>query len=175
MKIQMLKKLGVISCLSLACAVVAPSVVRAQSNSGFILFGGVKDSALDYCLDNGAGGRNDRYYLEIKPQIFQISEVIITYPEHFNGKFDPTDMKLRVTSQCRGGNDLEIASATWDQESRRITIIPKEAIPAKTSLRVVLSNVRNPDFGGFYQFDGRVLRADVPVPVYVGSWVITFN
>ena len=68
MKIQMIKKLGIVSCLAVACAVVSPSVVRAQSNAGFILFGGIKDSALDYCLDNGSSGRSDRYYLEVKPQ-----------------------------------------------------------------------------------------------------------
>ena len=175
MKIHMIKKLGIASCLSIACAIVSPAVVRAQSNAGFILFGGVKDSALDYCLDNGTSSRNDRYYLEVRPQSFKVSEVIITYPDHFNGSFDTDDIKLRVTGQCRGGKDLEIASATWDKETRRVTVIPKEAIPAKTALRVVLSNVRNPDYGGFYQFDGRVLRADVPVPVYIGSWVITLD
>jgi hypothetical protein len=175
MKIQMIKKLGIVSCLAVACAVVSPSVVRAQSNAGFILFGGIKDSALDYCLDNGSSGRSDRYYLEIKPQKFKVSEVIITYPEHFTGSFDTSDMKLRVTDQCRGGKDLEIESATWDKETRRVTIVPKEAIPSKTALRVVLSNVRNPDYSGFYQLDARVMRADIPVPVYVGSWVITLD
>ncbi|MCX5935523.1 MAG: DUF2808 domain-containing protein [Pseudanabaena sp. LacPavin_0818_WC45_MAG_42_6] len=92
-----------------------------------------------------------------------------------NGSFDTSDMKLRVTDQCRGGRDLEIESATWDKETRRITIIPKEAIPSKTAIRAVLSNVRNPDFSGFYQFDGRVMRFDVPVPEYIGSWVITLD
>ena len=175
MKIQMIKKLGIVSCLAAACAVISPNMVRAQGNSGFILFGGPKDGALDYCLDNGASSRSDRYYLEVKPQSFKVSEVLISYPEHFNGSFDTSDMKLRITNQCRGGKDIEIESATWDKESRRITIIPKEAIPAKTPLRVVLSNVRNPNFSGFYQFDARLLRADIPVPVYVGSWVITLD
>lgn len=171
----MIKKLSIVSCLAVACAVVSPSIVRAQGNAGFILFGGVKDSALDYCLDSGSSGRSDRYYLEVKPQIFKVAEVIITYPDHFDGSFDTSDMKLRVTGDCRGGKDLEIESATWDKETRRVTIIPKEAIPAKTALRVVMSNVRNPDYSGFYKFDGSVLRADVPVPVYIGSWVITLD
>lgn len=175
MKIQMIKKLGIVSCLAAACAVVSPSIVRAQGNAGFILFGGVRDSALDYCLDNGTSGRRDRYYLEVKPQSFKVSEVIVTYPSHFTGGFDTEDIKLRISDQCRGGKDLEIESVTWDRESRRITIIPKEAIPSKTPLRIVMSNVRNPDYSGFYQMDGRVLRADVPVPVYIGSWVITLD
>jgi len=175
MKIQMIKKLGIVSCLAVVCALISPSAVRAQSNAGFILFGGVKDNALDYCLDSGTSSRYDRYYLEIKPQNFKVSEIIISYPDHFSGSFDTSDMKLRITDQCRGGKELEVASATWDKESRRVTIVPKEAIPSKTALRVVLSNVRNPDYSGFYQLDARVLRADVPVPVYVGSWVITLD
>ena len=175
MKIKMIKQLGIVSCLALACVVVSPSVVRAQSNAGFIIFGSVKDDALDYCLDSGNSGRSDRYYLEIKPQKFKVSEVIVTYPDHFNGSFDTSDMKLRITDQCRGGKDLEIESATLDKETRRVTIIPKEEIPSKTALRVVMSNVRNPNYSGFYQFDGRVMRADIPVPVYIGSWVITLD
>jgi hypothetical protein len=175
MKIQMIKKLGIISCLTLACAVFAPSAAHAGCNAGFILFGGIKDNALDYVLDSCTSGQTDRYYLEIKPQNFKVSEVIITYPENFNGSFDTSDMKLRVTTDIRGGKELEIASSTWDKETRRITIVPKEAIPSKTPLRVVLSNVRNPDYSGFYQFDGRVMRADIPVPVYIGSWVITID
>ncbi len=175
MKIQMIKKLGIVSCLAIAAAVFSPSAAHAGCNAGFIIFGGIKDNALDYVLDSCTSGRTDRYYLEIKPQKFKVSEVIITYPEHFNGSFDTDDMKLRVTADALGGKDLEIASATWDKETRRITIVPKEAIPSKTPLRVVLSNVRNPDYSGFYQLDGRVMRADIPVPVYIGSWMITID
>jgi hypothetical protein len=175
MKIQMIKKLGIVSCLAIAAAVFSPSAAHAGCNAGFIIFGGIKDNALDYVLDSCTSGRTDRYYLEIKPQKFKVSEVIITYPEHFNGSFDTDDMKLRVTADALGGKDLEIASATWDKETRRITIVPKEAIPSKTPLRVVLSNVRNPEYSGFYQLDGRVMRADVPVPVYIGSWMITID
>jgi hypothetical protein len=183
MKIQMIKKLGIVSCLAVACAVVSPSIVRAQSNAGIILFGSSKEAALDYCLDSGISNRSDRYYLEVKPQKTKISEIIITYNKDINefnernGSFDPSDIKLRVTDQCRGGRDLEIQSATWDKESRRVTVIPKEDVPAKTSLRVVLSNVRNPDYSGFYRFDATVLRNDGvgSVPVYVGSWVITLD
>jgi hypothetical protein len=177
MKIQMIKKLSILCCMAVACAVVSPSVVRAQSNAGIILFGNSKDAALDYCLDSGVSNRTDRYYLEIKPQNYKISEIIINYPDHFNGSFDPSDMKLRVTSQCRDGKDIEIQSAAWDKDTRRITVIPKENIPSKTSLRVVLSNVRNSDYSGFYKFDGTVLRNDGvgSVPIYIGSWIITLD
>jgi len=177
MKIQMIKKLGIIACLTVACGVVSASAVRAQSNAGIILFGGSKDAALDYCLDSGVSNRSDRYYLEIKPQNYKVSEIVITYPDHFNGGFDTSDIKLRVTTQCRDGKELEVKSATWDKETRRVTIIPKDNIPAKTPLRVVLSNVRNPDYSGFYKLDATLLRNDGVgyVPVYVGSWLITLD
>jgi hypothetical protein len=182
MKIQMIKKLGILSCLAVACAVISPSAVRAQANEGFTLqWGNSKDNILGYCLDNGISNRSDRYYLEVKPQKFKYSEIIITYSKDNNefnersGSFDPTDIKLRVTDQCRGGKDLEIESATWDKETRRVTIVPKEAIPSKTNIRVVLSNVRNPDYSGFYKFNASVLRSDVPVPEYIGTWMITLD
>ena len=176
MKIQMIKKLGIVSCLAVACVAFAPSIVRAQGNAGFTLqWGNEKDNILDYCLDNSGSGRSSRYYLEIQPQKFKFSEIIITYPEHFNGKFDTEDIKLRVTTDCRGGKEVAIETPVWDKETRRLTIVPKEAIPSKTPLRVVLSNVRNPDYSGFYKLDARVLRADVPVPVVVGSWMITLD
>jgi hypothetical protein len=165
MKIQMIKKLGIVSCLALASAMFLPAPAQAGCNAGFILFGGIKDNVLDYVLDNCNSGQTDRYYLEIKSQKFKVSEVIITYPEHFTGSFDPSDMKLRATADAFGGKELAIESSVWDREARRITIIPKEAIPAKTPLRVVLSNVRNPDYSGFYQLDGRV----------IGSWMISFD
>lgn len=191
MKIQMIKKLGIVSCLTVACAVVlptfiAPTEVSAQCNAGFILFGdNAKNNALDYCLDSCKPNQIDRYYLEIKPQKFKITEVILTYtqyPDNFDGRFGAFDKdnfkdnyKLRVTGDCRGGKELEIESATWDKENRRITIIPKEPIPSKTALRVVLSDVRNANFGGFYQLDGRVMRGDIPKPEYIGSWFITLE
>ena len=74
MKIPMIKKFGILSCLALACAVVSPSVVRAQSNAGIILFGNRDETALDYCLDSGVSGRTDRYYLKVDSQKFKISE-----------------------------------------------------------------------------------------------------
>ena len=80
MKIQMIKKLGIVSCLAVACAVISPSVVRAQSNAGFILFGGIRDNALDYCLDNGTSNRTDRYYLEVKRKSLKFQKLSLLIP-----------------------------------------------------------------------------------------------
>jgi hypothetical protein len=150
----------------------SPLASLAQPNAGFILWGSAKDNALDYCLDQGAADRYDRYYLEVKSQKFKVSEVILTYTDQFTGTFDSSGIELRLSSDCRGGKSIPLESAVLDKETRRITVIPKDAIPANTPLRLVLSNVRNPYFGGLFQLDARVMRADVPVPVYIGSWII---
>ena len=184
MKIPMIKKFGILSCLALACAVVSPSVVRAQSNAGIILFGNRDETALDYCLDSGVSGRTDRYYLKVDSQKFKISEILITYNGDYNkfnennGYFDDSEVKLRVASKCKeGGRELEVKSATWDKEGRRLTIVPKEDIPAQTPVQVVLSYVRNPDVGGFYKFHGRVVRNDgiASLSPVIGTWIITFD
>jgi hypothetical protein len=184
MKIQMIKKFGILSCLALACAVVSPSVVRAQTNSGIILFGNRDETALEYCLDSGVSGRSDRYYLKVDSQKFKISEILITYNGNYNkfnennGNFDTSEIKLRVASKCKeGGRELEVKSSTWDKEGRRLTIVPKEDIPAQTPIQVVLSYVRNPDVGGFYKFNARVVRNDGigTLSPLIGTWIITFD
>jgi len=152
---------------------IAPTF--AQTNAGFILFGNSRDVAMDYCLDSGSANQYDSYYLELKTQKFKYSEVIVTYPEHFNPMIDFAAIELYQNSECRGGKKIAIESAQWDKEARRITVIPREPIPANTPVRLVLSNVRNPSFAGMFQIDARVLRADVPVPVYIGSWIISLQ
>ncbi|MFZ4554777.1 MAG: DUF2808 domain-containing protein [Pseudanabaena sp.] len=180
----MIKKFGILSCLALACAVVSPSVVRAQTNSGIILFGNRDETALEYCLDSGVSGRSDRYYLKVDSQKFKISEILITYNGNYNkfnennGNFDTSEIKLRVASKCKeGGRELEVKSSTWDKEGRRLTIVPKEDIPAQTPIQVVLSYVRNPDVGGFYKFNARVVRNDGigTLSPLIGTWIITFD
>ncbi|MEE3716435.1 DUF2808 domain-containing protein [Tumidithrix elongata RA019] len=175
MFIKVLHKLAASSCLVAGISLVGsvlPQTSFAQTNAGFILWGNTKDNALDYCLDQGSADRYDRYYLEVKSQKFKVSEVILTYPEHYTGVFDQSGIELRLSSDCRSGKSIPLESATWDKENRRIVVVPKEAVPANTPMRLVLSNVRNPYFGGMFQLDARVMRADVPVPVYVGSWII---
>jgi len=161
--------------LSIVCALLPLSApLYSQNNAGVILFGNARDVAMDYCLDSGSAGQFDRYYLEIKTQKFKYAEVIVTYPEHFSASFDPTQIELYATGggDCRSGKPIPLESAKWDKEARRITVVPKEAIPANTPVRLVLSNVRNPNFAGLYQIDAWVLRADVPAPVYIGSWIL---
>jgi hypothetical protein len=120
----------------------------------------------------------------VDSQKFKISEILITYNGDYNkfnennGYFDDSEIKLRVASKCKeGGRELEVKSATWDKEGRRLTIVPQEDIPAQTPVQVVLSYVRNPDVGGFYKFHGRVVRNDgiASLSPVIGTWVITFD
>ncbi len=162
---------GLVSALTL----VGYAPTFAQPNAGFIIFGNARDVAMDYCLDSGSANQYDSYYLELKTQKFKYSEVIVTYPEHFNPMADLATVELYQSAECRGGKKIPLESAQWDKEARRITVIPKEPIPANTPVRLVLSNVRNPSLPGIFQIDARVLRADVPVPVYIGSWLVSLQ
>lgn len=172
--VNALKKLAVYSCfaaISLNCAtsLVTPEPSSAQTNSGIILFGKIRDNALEYRLDAGRANYNgDRYYLDLKPQKFQVSEVLVTYPDYYTGEFDPNSIDLRVNNR-----NLPLESAKWDKESRVISVIPKEPIPPNKPIQLVLSNVRNPTFGGLFQFDARVKGIDdLPMLRYIGSWMI---
>lgn len=156
-------------CLALGISSAAASI--AQTGSGVVLFGNVRDSALSYRLDGGRARQIDRYYLDIPAQKTQVSQVIVTYRDNFDGEFDPQAMDLRYNDQ-----NIPIESSSWDKENRRIEVITKEPIPAGRSLKLVLSNVRNPFYAGLYQLDARVMGpTDLPILRYVGSWVIGFE
>jgi hypothetical protein len=166
----MSKKFILSCCFTLGVISVAAASF-AQTGSGIILFGNVRDSALSYYLDGGRSKQLDRYYLEIPAQKTQISQVIVTYRDNYDGEFDPNSMELRFNDRS-----LPLQSTSWDKENRRIEVITKEPIPAGRSLKLVLSNVRNPFYSGLYQFDARVLGpAELPLLRYVGSWVIGFE
>jgi hypothetical protein len=142
--------------------------VQAQPNAGIILFGSARDSALDYTLDQGRANLIDRYYLTLKPQKFQINEIIVTVPESFKGEFDAQQITVRAD-----GKEQAPESAKWDAKDRKIEVTLKEPIPINRESVLVLSNVRNPYLGGLFQFDARVRSiTDVPILRYIGSWVI---
>ncbi|MGQ9866164.1 MAG: DUF2808 domain-containing protein [Pseudanabaenaceae cyanobacterium] len=144
----------------------APSL--AQGNAGFIIFGKIRDNALDYNLDSGTANQVDRYFLRLKPQKMAINEILITYPESFQGEFDPKAMAVELD-----GKPLPLASSQWNRANRTLELVLQEPLPADRAATVVLSNVRNPFFGGLFQFDARVRSiTDLPILRYVGSWMI---
>jgi hypothetical protein len=167
---------GVLLLGGLGSYAIAPQPTNAQSAGGIVLFGKIKDQALDYYLDSGIANDWDRYYLTVPSQEFQIDKLIVEYPETFaknRGKFDEDRIDLRRNVDDQ---DIPIESAVWDPESRTIEITPVEPIPPDITTKIVLSNVRNPRFGGIYQFDATVSSVDdLPVIRYVGSWVIDFE
>ncbi len=145
-----------------------PEANYAQSTSGVILFGKIRDRALEYYLDYGRANQVDRYYLEVPGQDYSVAEIVITYPDTFKGEFDPAGIDLRV-----GDKKVPLESAKLDAENRVISVVPKDPLAPKRPSKVVLSYVRNPEFGGLYQFDARVKSADAaPIFRYIGSWVI---
>ncbi len=173
MQMNMFKKLAVYSCcaaiaLSYAPALTQPEAAEAQQNAGIILWGSAKDKALDYVLDYGRANQTDRYYLDIPAQKYAVSEVIVTYPESFTGEFDQSSIDLRVNNK-----NVPLTSAKWDKENRVVEVVLQEAVPANKPMKLVLSNVQNPTFGGLFQFDARVRgNTDLPMLRYIGSWVI---
>jgi len=142
--------------------------MMAQSNAGFIIFGKIRDNALDYTLDSGSANQVDRYSLRLKPQKIRINEILITYPEGFEGEFDPKAMAVEID-----GKPLPLESSQWNRTNRTLELVLKEPVPVDRMATVVLSNVRNPFFGGLFQFDARVRSiTDLPILRYVGSWMI---
>lgn len=165
----MSKQLFIYSCCLAALSITPPSF--AQTGSGIILFGNVRDNALSYRLNGGRARQLDRYYLDIPAQRTQISQIIVTYRDNFDGEIDPNAINIRFR-----GQNLALESASWDKENRRIEVALKEPVPAGRPLQLVMSNVRNPFYSGLYQFDARIIGpSDLPVFRYIGSWVIGFE
>ncbi|MFN3361975.1 MAG: DUF2808 domain-containing protein [Pseudanabaenaceae cyanobacterium] len=145
--------------------------IFAQAGSGFILFGDVRDRALNYTLDDGNAKNTDRYFLDLKPQRFKIGQIIINIPATFDGRFDPDRMEVRIKDK-----PVALRSKKLDMETRRIELVVAEPVPPNVPVTIVLAGVTNPYFPGIYKFDANLISADEqPILRYVGSWVIDFN
>lgn len=152
-----------------------PTLTRADGNAGLTIFSGVdRKDVLDYHLDFGGNpnqsGERYKLYIPSKKLTQGASKFFITYPENFDAKFDPEKIEVRVK-----GEAVPLKEVIWDKESRLIEISLAKPIDAATKVDLVLSNVKNPDFGTYY------LRADVqasgqiPLRLYVGTWIVTIN
>ncbi|HEY9634941.1 MAG TPA: DUF2808 domain-containing protein [Coleofasciculaceae cyanobacterium] len=147
----------------------------AQSNPGFTLWGGVaRENQLNYYLD--FGGRPDgwdRYRLRIPARRLElgVAQIAISYPDYFDGKFDTKKIEVRVKDKA-----VALSEVNWDKENHVIQIALEEPIPAGNSIEVVFSNVKNPAFGGMYYFNAQVLSpGEVPLPRYVGTWILSIG
>lgn len=163
--------IAVTSCL--LTGVSSPS--WAQSNPGFTLWGGIaRESQLNYYLDyGGQPDQWDRYRLRIpaKKMDLGVAQFAISYPDYYDGKFDPKKVEVRVK-----GKSVPLSEVNWDKDNRVIQIAMQEPIPAGNGVEIVLSNVRNPAFGGTYYFNITAQSpGDVPLPRYVGTCILSIG
>jgi hypothetical protein len=169
---RLISALAVTSCLVTAI----PTVTMAQGGlPGFTLFSGVEGkNQLPFRLDFGGQSNGwDRYRLRIpaKKSQLAIAQLAITYPEYFEGTFDPKKVEIRVKNKA-----VPLSEVKWDKEGKIIQIYPEQPVPAGTSVEVVLNNVKNPTFGGMYYFNCQVLSpGEIPLLRYIGTWIIAIS
>ncbi|MGJ5674819.1 MAG: DUF2808 domain-containing protein [Nostochopsis sp.] len=152
-----------------------PAMTWAQSLPGFTLFSGVKsENQLPFRLDFG-GETNawDRYRLKIpaKKMKFAASQFVVNYPNYYKGTIDPKKIEIRVKDK-----KVPLSDVQWDRENRVIQIYPQEAIPAGSNVELVLSNVKNPAFGGIFYWNCSIQTpGDVPLARYLGTWILSIS
>jgi hypothetical protein len=86
------------------------------------------------------------------------------------GKVDPKKVEITV-----GGKKVEVSEVNWDKDNGRLEIYPKEAVPAKKDVKLVLSNVTNPSGGMYYVNCLIQVPGDVPIFRELGTWIMSFD
>lgn len=151
-----------------------PKVVLAQGLPGMVLFSGPdKTNLLNYFLESGKAGKFDRYKLRLPANKLNlaIAQVSISYPDYYKGIIDPEKVEIRIKDKA-----IPLEEVIWDEENYVLEIYPQEPIPAGTAVEIVLSNVKNPTFGGMYHFNANIRTpGDVPMLRYVGTWLLTID
>lgn len=168
---RLLSALAVTSCVIAAL----PTITSAQSLPGLTLFSGVKsENQLPFRLDFGGQSNGwDRYRLRIPPDKMKLAaaQFAITYPNYYKGVFDTKSIEIEVK-----GKKIPVSEVKWDREARLLEIFPEEPVPAGSRVELVLSNVRNPSFGGTFYFNCQILSpGDVPLLRYLGTWIVSIN
>lgn len=161
--------------ISTSLITALPYVAVSQSTPGLTIFSGVdrKDN-LNYHLDfGGRPGGWDRYRLRIpsKKLTQGVARFFISYPENYQGKFDPSKIEVRVKNE-----PLAIREIIWDEESRIIEIDLEEPMLESKKVELVFSNVKNPRFGGTFYFQCQILTpGQVPLRLHLGTWILSIN
>jgi hypothetical protein len=168
-----LKKLFIVLAVATCTLGSQIAIVSAQGGSGFSIIKKQGVDELNYFLDFG-GQRNarDRYKLRIPGNklVNGAAKFYVIYQDHFDGKFDPERMEVRVDKKS-----LPLRNVLWDKESRTIEIELEEPLRENRKVELVFSNVRNPDIGTYYFFCQVLPASDLPVREQLGAWIISIN
>ena len=163
--------------LALAGSIVVgiPSLTWAGGNAGLTIFSGVdRKDILDYYLEFGGkpsqSGERYKLYVPGKKLTQGASKFFITYPANFDGKFDPQKVEVRVKNES-----IPLKEVIWDKESRLLEISLAKPIEASKKVDLVLSNVKNPDFGTYYIRLDVQASGQIPLRLYVGTWIVTID
>jgi hypothetical protein len=173
----MLSILALTGCLLPGWSVIS----LAQGGPGLTIFSGVKsENQLPFRLDyEGRRGIWDRYRLRIpaKKVSLAIAQITISYPDYYNGEFDPKAVEVGITNpRWKTLKKVPIDPVNWDKENHVLQISLKEPVPAGSNVEVMLSNVKNPDFGGTYYFNCTIQTpGDVPLPRILGTWILSIG
>ncbi len=164
---RLLSALAVTSCLIAGF----PAISSAQN--GFTLWSGVEGkNQLNYRYDFGGqadGSDRLRLRLDGKKLKTAVAHFVIAYPKYYKGSFDSKKMEVRVK-----GKKVPLQEAKWDKDNNVIEIYPQEPIAAGSGVEIVLSNIRNPAYGGMYYFNCSTQSpGDVPLSRYIGTWIIS--
>ncbi|MER3434301.1 MAG: hypothetical protein C4288_12950 [Leptolyngbya sp. ERB_1_1] len=166
-----------VSVLAIAGSLIAsvPLVAFAQGLPGLTIFSGVEaKKQLSYRLDFGGNTNSwDRYRFRIGRDKVKvaIAQFSIDYPNYFTGTFDPKDVELMVNDK-----KVPIQEVKWQKENYVIEVFPQEPVPAGSNIELIFSNVRNPNSGGMFYFNCRVLSpGDVPLLRDIGTWIVTIQ
>lgn len=168
---RLLSTLAVASCLLTGFQAVS----WAQGLPGLTLFSGIKaENQLPYRLDFGGQADGwDRYILRIPADKMKlaVAQIAITYPNYYKGSFNPKKIEVMIKDKA-----VPLSEVKWDKEGRIIQIYPQEPIPSGSKVEVVLSDVKNPSFGGTFYFTCQVLSpGDVPLLRYLGTWILSIS
>ena len=171
------KQIISISAISGALLVGLPILALAQGNPGLVIFSGEdRKNILDYKLDLGFPEARDRYYLYIPAKKLPqgASKFYLSYPKNFSGSFKDVQPKIRLNDDT-SSDGVPVEPMIWDKEGRFIVITPKNPIDPNTKVTIVLPKVKNPNFGTYYMVADVQASGDIPVRLYVGTWILSFN
>jgi hypothetical protein len=168
------KPLLVALSVTVASIALLPALTLANGNPGLTIFSGVdRKDTLDYFLQfGGRPNQLDRYklYIPAKKLSQGASSFFVSYPDYYNGVFDPKKMEVRVN-----GKSQPLKEVIWDKDSRIIQLTLEKAVDPTTKVELVMSNVKNPDLGTYYFTCDVIAAGNIPVRLYVGTWIVSIE